>query len=480
MSGLAEADLAFAPIAEVARRLRAGSLTIPSLTAMMLGRIERLNPALNCYITVLREPALAQAEVLQRLLDGGTDLGPLHGIPVAIKDNIATAGIRTTIGSRLYADWIPDKDATVVARLKAAGAIILGKLNLYEFAFGGVHEDYGDVRNPWNRDRACGASSSGSGAAVAAGLAYATLGTDTGGSIRLPAAACGVVGLKATYGLISRAGVAPAGYSLDHVGPLTRTAGDAALLLAALAGPDEDDPAGTRRSPPSLAAMSSDVAGFRLGVPRRQENELIDPEMAQAMERSIGALKEAGAVPVPVTLPDHLLSRTVMWAIAAAELADQHRDTMRTRPQDYSPVVRGLIRQGAFMPATEYVHAHRLRSKLIDQYRRVMQSVDALITPVVPVPAWTIGDEAVEIDGRVEALMPALTRYCPPANITGQPAIAVPNGLSRAGLPLSVQFVGAWHEEARLLGLALAHETLVEPPGAAHHPDLGWAEPVAA
>ena len=477
MSPSAEADIAFAPIAEVGRRLRAGTLTIPALTAMLLARIERLNPALNCYITVLRAPALAQAEALQRMLDGGTDLGPLHGIPVAIKDNIATAGIRTTIGSRLYADWIPETDATVVARLKAAGAIILGKLNLYEFAFGGVHEDYGDVRNPWDRERACGASSSGSGAAVAAGLAYATLGTDTGGSIRLPAAACGVVGLKATYGLISRAGVAPAGYSLDHVGPLTRTVADSALLLAALAGPDEADPAGIRGPTPGLGELPADVTGLRLGVPCRQESELLDPEMAEAMEQSIAALEAAGAVLVPVALPEHLLSRTVMWAIAAAELADQHRETMRTRPQDYSPVVRGLIRQGAFMPATEYVHAHRLRSKLIGQYRQVMQTVDALVTPVVPFPAWQIGAEEVEIDGRTEALMPALTRYCPPANITGQPAIAVPNGFSATGLPLSVQFVGKWHDEARLLGLAQVHEALVRPPGAARHPDLAWAEP---
>jgi aspartyl-tRNA(Asn)/glutamyl-tRNA(Gln) amidotransferase subunit A len=478
MSPAVEAELAFASIAEVGRQLRDRRLTILDLTAMILARIDRLNPALNCYITVLREQALEQAEALQRLFDRGIDLGPLHGIPVGIKDNIATAGTRTTIGSRLYADWVPEKDATVVARLKAAGAVILGKLNLYEFAFGGVHEDYGDVRNPWDSERACGASSSGSGAAVAAGLAYATLGTDTGGSIRLPAAACGVVGLKATYGLISRSGVAPAGYSLDHVGPLTRTVADAAILLAALAGPDEADPAGTRRPTPDLDALPNDVAGLRLGVPHRQESELLDPEMARAMERSVEALEQAGAVPVPVSLPDHLLSRTVMWAIAAAELAEQHRETMRARPQDYSPVVRGLIRQGAFMPATDYVHAHRLRSKLIDQYRQVMQQVDALVTPVVPFPAWKIGAEEVEIEGRTEALMPALTRYCPPANITGQPAIAVPNGSTASGLPLSVQFVGLWHDEARLLGLAQVHEALVMPPGAASHPDLAWAAPV--
>ncbi len=245
---MSETDIAFAPLTGCRRRLKAGEITSVALTRLMLDRIERLNPTLNCYITVCRERALEQAEGLDRLLAAGVDLGPLHGVPVAIKDNMATEGVRTTGGSRILKDWVPDTDASVVARTKQAGGVILGKLTLYEFAYGGWHEDYGpETRNPWDLSRSCSASSNGPACAVAAGLAYASLGTDTGGSVRLPAAACNLAGMKPTYGLVSRAGVLPGGYSLDHVGPFGRTVADVAAYLQAIAGPDDRDPAGTRR-----------------------------------------------------------------------------------------------------------------------------------------------------------------------------------------------------------------------------------------
>jgi aspartyl-tRNA(Asn)/glutamyl-tRNA(Gln) amidotransferase subunit A len=459
MSTPSDDDLAFASIEEVGRRLRAKQLTSAALTRLMLDRIARLNPTLNCFITVCGDSALRQAAALDQMLVAGVDLGPLHGVPVAIKDNMATAGIRTTAASRILADWVPTTDATVVQRLKQAGAVILGKTNLYEFAYGGVHPDYGETRNPWNLDRTCSASSSGPACVVAAGLAYASLGTDTGGSVRLPAAACGIVGHKPTYGLVSRAGVLAAGYSLDHVGPFARSVRDAALVLNAIAGPDEHDPAGTRRRAMDAAAdLHRGVGGLAIGVPRAQASELIDPQMRDAYRAALAVLQGQGARLVEVELPDHLLSRTAMWAISASELAESHRDYLRTRPQDYSPTVRGLIRQGAFLPAVEYVHAHRVRQKIIVQYQETMRRVDVIAMPVVPFPAWPIGAEEVTVDGVSENLMGSLTRYCPPFNITGQPAIAVPSGFDRDGLPLGFQIAGRWHDEATVFRVAYAYE----------------------
>jgi aspartyl-tRNA(Asn)/glutamyl-tRNA(Gln) amidotransferase subunit A len=434
-------------------------VTSAALTRLMLDRIARHNPALNCFITVTAESALQQAAAMHLLLQAGTDLGPLHGVPVAIKDNMATAGVRTTGASRILADWVPTEDATVVERMKQAGAVILGKANLYEFAYGGVHADYGETRNPWNPGRTCSASSSGSACAVAAGLAYASLGSDTGGSVRLPAAACGIVGHKPTYGLVSRAGVLPAGYSLDHVGPFARSVRDTALVLNAVAGPDARDPAGTRRPAADASAdLDRGVGGLTIGVPHAQAGELIDAEMQAAYRAALAVLERAGARLIAVDLPDHLLSRTVMWAISASEMAEAHRETLRTRAQDYSPTVRGLIRQGAFLPAVEYVHAQRVRQKLMLDYQAVMRRVDVIAMPVVPFPAWPVGAEAVTVAGVTEGLMGCLTRYCPPFNITGQPAIAVPCGFDREGLPLGFQIAGRWHDEATVFRVAHAYE----------------------
>ena len=463
MNATPDDDLAFASLGEVGHLLRTKQVTSAALTRLMLDRIARLNPRLNCFITVCEDAAMQQAAALDRMLAAGVDLGPLHGVPVAVKDNMATAGLRTTAGSRILADWVPGQDATVVAQLKQAGAVILGKTNLYEFAYGGVHEDYGETRNPWHVDRTCSASSSGPACVVAAGLAYASLGTDTGGSVRLPAAACGLVGHKPTYGLVSRAGVVPGGYSLDHVGPFARTVRDAALVLNAIAGPDPRDPAGTRRPAPDAAAdLHRGIAGLTIGVPRVQPSERIEPEMRDAFRAALGVLERAGARLLDLDLPDHLLSRTVMWAISASELAESHRDYLRTRAQDYSPTVRGLIRQGAFLPAVEYVHAHRVRQKIIADYEETMRRVDVIAMPVVPFPAWPVGAEEVTLDGVAENLMGSLTRYCPPFNITGQPAIAVPSGFDRDGLPLGFQIAGRWHEEATVFRVAHAYEQATE------------------
>jgi aspartyl-tRNA(Asn)/glutamyl-tRNA(Gln) amidotransferase subunit A len=459
LSRPSDADLPFLPLTEAAALIASRAISSVELTTLMLNRIEAFDPELNAFITVTHEAALAQARAMDDLTAAGITLGPLHGVPLAIKDNIATAGIRTTAASRVYAGWVPDRDATVVERLRGAGAVILGKLNLYELAFGGVHPDFGESRNPWKMDRACGASSSGPAAAVAAGLAYGTLGTDTGGSIRLPAAACGLVGLKATYGVVSRAGVVPAGYSLDHVGPLTRTVRDTAVMLQVLAGADARDPAGSQRPAPDyLKDLDAGVQGLRVGVPKTQANELIDPAMRQACADALGVLETAGARLIDIEMPDHLLSRSLMWAIAATELAEAQRDYLRKRPQDYSDGVRAAILQGAFLPATEYVHAQRVRQKLAQDYAAIMEHVDVIAMPVVPFPAWPIGADEVAIGNARENLMAGLTRYCPPFNISGQPAIALPAGFDAEGLPLSFQIAGRLHDDKLVLRAARAHE----------------------
>lgn len=455
----ADATLPFLTLSDAAAALARGAVGSLELTRLMLARIERLNPKLNIYISVHAEDALAEAAALDSLRSRGISLGPLHGVPIALKDNIATAGRRTTAASRLFADHVPEKDATVTARLRRAGTVMLGKLNLYELAFGGVHEDFGETLNPFDPSRACGASSSGPAAAVAAGLAYGTLGTDTGGSIRLPAAACGLTGHKPTYGVVSRAGVFPAGYSLDTVGPLCRSARDAALMMAALAGPDGDDPAGSQRPAPDyVGALTGDIRGLRVGVPTIQDTELCDPQMRAAADAAICVLEGLGATLIEINVPDHLWSRSVMWSLSAAELADAHRDFLASRADDYSPTVRGHILQGAFLPATEYVRAQRVRQKIALAYREIMTRVDVIAMPVVPFPAWPVGAATVTIDGVEEGLMPGLTRYCPPFNITGQPAVAVPCGFDDAGLPLSVQLAGRLHEDALVLKVADAYQ----------------------
>ncbi len=464
MSNFTSDDLAFMSLADIAGLIANGQTSSREVTELMLHRIETFDPVLNAYITVTAENARAQADALDVLRDKGGHLGPLHGVPIAIKDNMETAGIRTTGASRIYTDYIPKRDSTVVERLRRAGAVILGKLNMYELAFGGVHPDFGESRNPWNEERACGASSSGPGAAVAAGIAYGALGSDTGGSIRLPAAACGIVGLKATYGVVSRAGVLPAGYSLDHVGPMTRTVTDAALMLQAMAGPDPRDPAGSQRPAPDyMADLDLGVEGLRIGIPVTQANERIDPEMRLAFEAAQAVLEKAGARLVAIDVPDHLLSRSLMWAIAGSELAEAHRDSLNDRPHDYSERVRGLIIQGAFLPATEYVHAQRVRQVIARTYAGIMKTVDLIAMPTVPFPAWKIGDEEVRFGGITENLMAGLTRYCTPFNITGQPAIALPAGFNAEGLPLSFQIGGRLHEDALVLRAARAYERLAGP-----------------
>jgi aspartyl-tRNA(Asn)/glutamyl-tRNA(Gln) amidotransferase subunit A len=424
----------------------------------VLDRIDHINPRLNCYLTVLVERAHSRARFLEELLLAGHFLGPLHGIPISLKDNIATATVRTTVGSSIFADWVPTNSATVVTRLEAAGAVIVAKANLYEFAYGAPHLRYGPTRNPWDLERTCGGSSNGSASSVAGGLCYGSIGTDTGGSIRNPACLCGVVGLKPTYGLISRAGVFPLSGNLDHVGPIARTVRDIALLLHATAGHDLADSTTADRTIPDYAERLEDSPkGLRVGIPRIQDGELIDPDVRGAVNEAYATLEREGVELLEVQLPDYVQARTVMRIISATEAAEYHRPYLRTRRSEYHPKVRSLLEVGEFIPATEYVHAQRVRQRIKNELRAVFDNVDVIALPAFPVPAYPIGAGTVQINGK-EVDEGAATRYTTLFNLTGHPSVVVPCGFSSERLPIGFQIAGRAFDEATVLQVARAYE----------------------
>lgn len=442
-------ELHFRSIADVGRSYRSRELSPVEVVDALLGRIDALNPMLNAYVTVLEHDLPAQARAAERrLLRPDGDPPPLLGIPLSVKDNIATAGVRTTAGSRVLADWVPAEDARCVGRLRAAGALIAGKTNLFEFAYGEAHDDYGHVRNPWSPDRSTAGSSSGSAAAVAAGLCWGSVATDTGGSIRVPAAYCGLVGLKPTYGRVPAEGVVSTSWSMCHVGPIARTVEDAALVFRALAGEDERPP---------FDASPVDV---RLGVGLPQAGDRIDPEIRSCIESAYDALARDGARLQPVELPDMLLVRAVLWAIVSPEAADIHREWLARRADDYHPVVRARLERGRSIQADAYVRAQRVRRWLVRQLDSLLANVDALLLPVSPILPYALGARSVLVDGKDEDVAQAVTRYTPLASVTGRPALALPCGFSADGLPIGLQLVGHPGREEQLFSIGAAYERI--------------------
>ena len=437
-------ELHYLPATDLARRIAQREISSVEITRAYLERIDQFDDTLRSFITVDADGAVAAA----RAADNAQPIGALHGVPVAIKDNIATAGLRTTAGSHVLADWVPDDDAPVVRTLKQAGAIILGKTNLHEFAYGGTctNVEFGAVRNPWSTAHVPGGSSGGSGVAVAAGLCAAALGTDTAGSIRLPASQCGVVGLKGTYGQISIAGVLPLAWSLDHVGPLTRTVADAALLHGVL----------TASPPPGN--LDTGLTGLRLGVPREFFFEGLQADVSQALERALQTLRDLGAELVEVTWPGVWLSNSITWTIILAEASAYHREWFRDRPQAYSEETRHNLLIGARLSAADYVQAQRARRVLQQQAAEVMSRIDALVTPSLQITAPRIGQTTVEVGGKVKDINPVFIRLTDPFNVTGQPAISVPCGFGTDGLPIGLQIAGPPAGEEMVLRVAAAYE----------------------
>lgn len=461
-----DTGLAFASISQIALLFRKRKLSPVELTKLMLSRIDQLNPKLNAYVTVCADLALAQAKQAEAELfsprgrKGHRDRGPLHGIPISLKDNIYTAGVRTSAGSKILKDFIPTQDAVVVAQLKQAGAIILGKTNLHEFAYGVTSNNphFGPVRNPWDLSRIAGGSSGGSAAAVAAGLCYGSIGTDTGGSIRIPAALCGIVGLKPTLGRVSVAGVIPLSPKLDCAGPLARSIRDAALLLEPILPRAKGEP-----SPRALAKSSAKARKFTLGIPKELAPDSASSDVYLVFEEAIRLLKKSGVKCRDVSLPLLLETEDAGNQIAWPEATHYHQQAgwFPARAADYGDDVRSRLEMGANVSATAYLSALELREKFIQQLLLTLEDeeLDALVVPTTPIAAPRIGQESIRLGDSEHPTRALLLRNNRPANLAGVPALSVPCGLTPEGLPAGLQFIGAVCKEHLLLQIALLFES---------------------
>ena len=436
-------DLTTLSLLEASALIRARKVSPVELTKACLARIERLNPVLNAFIAITGDTALQQAREAEAEIRQGKWRGPLHGVPLALKDIIDTAGVRTTAASALFKDRLPEQDAEVVKRLKAAGAVLLGKLNLHEFAYGGTSttSHFGAVHNPWKPDHIAGGSSGGSGAAVAAGLCFGALGTDTGGSIRLPAAHCGIVGLKPTYGRVSTRGVLPLSWSLDHIGPMARTVADAAAMLQAIAGYDPQEPASVDRRVPEYAlVLEQKASALRIGVPR-EYFESLHPEVETTVTAALAALRTltAGVQDVPFSVKSD--DRTT---IRAAEAYAYHAASVAKTPGLYQAETLARIRAGADVSAVAYIEAKRRLEQARRTASEVFKRVDLLVMPTVAMPPTAIAATPPDDAPRI--------RNVAPFNFYGYPALSLPCGFTRDGLPIGLQIVASpWSEESLIL-----------------------------
>jgi len=462
-----EDSFSFATIEELRALLVKRKVSPVELTEQFLRRIERYNSQLNAYLTVTAEHALAAArraeKELTRRRGSGSRHRPLLGIPITLKDNIWTRGIRTTAGSRVLRDFIPAEDATVVRRLARAGAVLLGKTNLHEFAYGITSNNahYGPVHNPWALDRIPGGSSGGSAAAIAAGLSVASVGTDTGGSIRIPAAMCGIVGLKPTFGRVSVFGTVPLAPAFDHVGPLARSVADAAILLGLLAGRDPLDPASSaHRVEDFSAALRKPLRKFRLGRPREYFWEKLDGEVRRATEAAVRDMEKHGATLHEISLPHLSESADAAANISLAETRYGHETAgyFPAHADEYSEEVRQRIDAGGKVLATQYLAGLDVQKRVRAEFDAALREVDAIVAPTVPVPAPPIGAENVEVNGEQIGVRVALVGMNRPANFAGHPAISVPCGFTRDGLPVGLQLIGRSFDESTLLRIAFAYE----------------------
>jgi aspartyl-tRNA(Asn)/glutamyl-tRNA(Gln) amidotransferase subunit A len=451
-------------LSEASGLVRSRKVSPVELTDACLSRIEQFNPKLNAFITVTADAALAQARQAESDIQGGRWKGPLHGIPIALKDLVDTAGVRTTAASGLFKDRIPTQDAEIVRRLKDSGAVLLGKLNLHEFAYGGssLISYFGAVRNPWGSSYNPGGSSGGSAAAVAAELCYGAIGSDTGGSIRMPAAYCGIVGLKPTYGLVSTRGVVPLAWSLDHVGPMTRTAMDAALMLHVIAGYDPGD-TNSADTPVQdyAAALESKISSLRIGIPRAHFYEGLHPEIRAAIDNALTVLEKLTSRQHEIEIEAANEMALTALLIQKTEAYAYHRQYVTKSPDLYQPETLKRIRAGEGISGADYVDARRK----LDQHRRsvskIFDTVDLAVTPTTPIPPLTVSELLADPDQlrAKEVLASPNTR---PFNLLGLPAITIPCGFTSKGLPMGMQIIGPLGGEAAVLRLAHAYEQVTE------------------
>ncbi|MFC1994487.1 amidase [Chloroflexota bacterium] len=467
-------ELCLLTISELSKLIRSGKLSPVELVESMLGRIERLNKQLNAYITVFRDDAVKSAQEAEKAIAGGNYLGPLHGIPVSLKDHYEVKDKPTTYGSPLFANYISQKDAAVVERLEAAGAIIIGKANTHELALGFPHPLYGDTPNPWNLNKASGGSSNGSAVAVSASLCSASIGSDGGGSIRLPASFCGVVGMKPTYGRVSSFG-AMLSAAMGTVGPLTKCVEDMAFVMNAISGCDSRDPSSSDVVVPDYAKLlSGNVKNLRVGVPQeyffddkvefeggtgdQHRVTIIEPEVKEAVKGAIGTLADMGASIEEVSLPHIKYALTALFLIGYPGFSSYFEKYL-DRIQECCPEVRSKLEFGSMVPAVAYLKGQRARRIIIDELRAEFEKVDVIVTPTTRITAYDICNKSGEAMTWESTLAVACTA---PFNVTGNPAITIPCGFNSAGLPVGLQVVGRPFDEATVLKVAHAYEANTE------------------
>ena len=461
-----ELEICYASAGDLGRLLRSGEISPVEIVEAHLARIRATEPVLNSFITLLPDEALTSARQAERDLRAGRDRGPLHGIPVGLKDLFNTGGIRTTSGSRIYDTFIPDQDCTVAARFREGGAILLGKLNMHQFAYGptGENPDYGHMHNPWNPELVSGGSSGGSGSAAAAGQCTITTGSDTGGSIRIPAALCGIVGLKPTYGRVSRHGLTPLAWSMDHPGPMVRTVEDAAITMNVIAGHDPRDVASVDLPVPDYtAALTGPLVnrtgrGLRIGVPRQHFEAPVDPEVRQAVNDALQQLESLGAEVTEVDFPEFNDAAAISTTMLMSEASTALRDLLATDGDKLYEPVRLRLEAGLFISAADYLRAQQGRAVFDRAARRLLDDVDLLAGPTEPVTAPPLLQQRVLAGEQEIGTVAALTQYTRPYNITGFPAISIPCGFSSDNLPIGLQLAGRPFDEETVLRAAHAYE----------------------
>lgn len=456
-------DLCDLTVAQAARMIKQRHISPVELTQAILDRIDTVGKSLAAFVSVHHDEAIAVAKAAEAMGSVGYDLGPLHGVPLAIKDNISLAGRPTSAGSKILADSVPDEDSEVVRRLKGAGANILANTNMHEFAWGATSENphYGAVRNPWDTSRIASGSSGGSGAAVAARAVPAALGTDTGGSVRLPAGANGIVGIRPTIGRVSNRGIIPLAWSMDTCGPMTRTVEDCALLLQLMAGHDSADPSTSQAAVGNyLRTMRQSIRGMRIGVIPDYFFTQLQPAVLKATQDALRVFEDLGAHVVELSMENLDLNTSALMTIESAEPSTFHQKWMRERPQDYGENVRFMFEQGELYLATHYIQAQRYRAVLRQQFMdRFAADVDVFALPSLPFTAPVIGTEDIELEpGVTQPTLVAIMRYTGIASVTGLPALSVPSGFDDAGLPIGLQLLGRPFDEGTLFQLGHAFE----------------------
>jgi aspartyl-tRNA(Asn)/glutamyl-tRNA(Gln) amidotransferase subunit A len=455
------AEPALMSLVALAKAIAERKISSREATQSCLERIAQWQPRLNAFMAIEKDEALAAASEADAALAKGASRGVLHGVPLAHKDMYYDAGKVVTCGSKIRRDFVATTTSTALQRLKNAGTVRLGSLQMAEFAYGptGHNSHFGPVHNPWHVDHITGGSSSGSGAAVAARLTSAALGSDTGGSVRMPAHFCGVTGLKTTVGRVSRAGAMPLSQSLDTVGPLAQSAEDCALLLGLMAGADPEDPTAIAGPLPDyMAATKAPMQGITIGVPSAFYVDDLDPEVARVLDETVETLGREGAAIVKVELPDQRQLASASQLVLAVEAAAFHKRWMIERPQDYGPQVLMRLQNGLSVPAVSYLEAMRWRGPALSAYTAATAGIDAVIAPVSPIPAPSIAESDVGNSPAADAVLPRITRFTRPVNYLGLPALSIPSGFTKSGLPVGMQLIGRSFDEATLLRIGAAFQ----------------------